>query len=106
MVEFDLQLSRDLVPVIYHDFHACIALKRKKEQDHSDLLEIPIKDLTLEQLQALKVKMLLRCLANVTFVFRILKQPYPLFSLRFIYSNTVNGDAFVTDSLRSRDIAE
>lgn len=55
MVEFDVQLSKDLVPVIYHDFHACIALKRKKEQDQTDLLEIPIKDLTLQQLQALKV---------------------------------------------------
>ncbi|KAK8741750.1 hypothetical protein OTU49_002377 [Cherax quadricarinatus] len=55
MVEFDVQLSKDLVPVIYHDFHACIALKRKKEQDKTDLLEIPIKDLTLSQLQALKV---------------------------------------------------
>ncbi|XP_071519746.1 glycerophosphocholine phosphodiesterase GPCPD1-like isoform X1 [Panulirus ornatus] len=54
MVEFDVQLSKDLVPVIYHDFHACIALKRKKEQDQTDLLEIPIKDLTLSQLQALK----------------------------------------------------
>lgn len=54
MVEFDVQLSKDLVPVIYHDFHACIALKRKKEQTHNDLLEIPIKDLTLSQLQALK----------------------------------------------------
>lgn len=55
MVEFDVQLSKDLVPVIYHDFHACIALKRKKEQDKTDLLEIPIKDLTISQLQALKV---------------------------------------------------
>ncbi|XP_069990448.1 glycerophosphocholine phosphodiesterase GPCPD1 isoform X1 [Penaeus vannamei] len=54
MVEFDVQLSKDLVPVIYHDFHACIALKRKKEQDKTDLLEIPIKDLTISQLQALK----------------------------------------------------
>uniref|UniRef100_A0A2P2I1B8 Glycerophosphocholine phosphodiesterase GPCPD1-like n=1 Tax=Hirondellea gigas TaxID=1518452 RepID=A0A2P2I1B8_9CRUS len=55
MVEIDVQLSRDFVPVIYHDFHACIALTRKKDQEHSDLLEIPIKDLTLQQLQALKV---------------------------------------------------
>ncbi|KAK4297274.1 hypothetical protein Pmani_030296 [Petrolisthes manimaculis] len=55
MVEFDVQLSKDLVPVIYHDFHACIALKRKRQQDQSDILEIPIKDLTLAQLQALKL---------------------------------------------------
>ncbi|KAL7632490.1 UNVERIFIED_CONTAM: hypothetical protein RMT77_017203 [Armadillidium vulgare] len=55
MVEFDVQLSKDLVPVIYHDFYAYIALKRKKEALQSDLMEIPIKDLTLAQLQALKV---------------------------------------------------
>ncbi|KAF2352178.1 Glycerophosphodiester phosphodiesterase domain [Trinorchestia longiramus] len=55
MVETDVQLSKDLVPVIYHDFHACIALNRKKDQEAPDLLEIPIKDLTLAQLQALKV---------------------------------------------------
>lgn len=58
MVEFDVQLSKDLVPLIYHDFHACIALKYKKEPMKSDLMEIPIKDLTLSQLQKLKVRYL------------------------------------------------
>lgn len=55
MVEFDVQLSKDLVPVIYHDFHVCIAMKRKKELDYSDMLELPVKDLSLEQLHFLKV---------------------------------------------------
>lgn len=56
MLEFDVQLSKDLVPVVYHDFHVCIALKRKKGMDHSEMLEIPMKDLTLEQLHELKVR--------------------------------------------------
>ncbi|XP_077285990.1 glycerophosphocholine phosphodiesterase GPCPD1 [Arctopsyche grandis] len=55
LLEFDVQLSKDLVPVVYHDFHVCIALKRKKRMDHSEMLEIPMKDLTLEQLHELKV---------------------------------------------------
>lgn len=54
-VEFDVQLSKDLVPIIYHDFHVCIAMKKKKELDDTDMLEIPLKDLTLEQLRLLKV---------------------------------------------------
>lgn len=55
MVEFDVQLSKDLVPVIYHDFHVCIAMKKKKELDYSDMLELPVKDLSLQQLHFLKV---------------------------------------------------
>lgn len=53
-MEFDVQLSKDMVPVIYHDFHVCISLKRKK-MNVEDMLEIPLKDLTLEQLQCLQV---------------------------------------------------
>ncbi|XP_011302442.1 glycerophosphocholine phosphodiesterase GPCPD1 isoform X2 [Fopius arisanus] len=55
MVEFDVQLSKDMIPVIYHDFHVSISLKRKKQIDAMDMLEIPVKDLTLEQLHLLKV---------------------------------------------------
>lgn len=54
-VEFDVQLSKDLVPVIYHDFHVCMSMKRKKELDYADMLELPVKELTLEQLHFLKV---------------------------------------------------
>ena len=54
-VEFDVQLSKDLVPVIYHDYHVCIAMKRKKDLTDSDMFELPLKDLSLEQLRLLKV---------------------------------------------------
>uniref|UniRef100_T1J784 GP-PDE domain-containing protein n=1 Tax=Strigamia maritima TaxID=126957 RepID=T1J784_STRMM len=54
-VEFDVQLSKDFVPVLYHDFHVCISMKKKRNQKDHDLLEIPLKDLTLNQLQMLKV---------------------------------------------------
>lgn len=54
-VEFDVQLSKDLVPIIYHDFHVCISMKKKKDIVDQDMLEIPLKELTLEQLKMLKV---------------------------------------------------
>lgn len=55
MVEFDVQLSKDHIPVIYHDFYVSISLRRKKQIEAMDMLEIPVKDLTLEQLHLLKV---------------------------------------------------
>lgn len=55
MVEFDVQLSKDLVPVIYHDFHVYVSLKKKKSLQANDMLELPMRELTLEQLNNLKV---------------------------------------------------
>ncbi|XP_047041753.1 glycerophosphocholine phosphodiesterase GPCPD1 isoform X2 [Helicoverpa zea] len=55
LLEFDVQLSKDMVPVIYHDFYVCISMKRKREVEHTEMLEVPVKDLTLEHLQKLKV---------------------------------------------------
>ncbi|XP_063223279.1 glycerophosphocholine phosphodiesterase GPCPD1 isoform X2 [Bacillus rossius redtenbacheri] len=54
LVEFDVQLSKDLVPVLYHDFHVCIAMKRRRQLEEHDMLELPLKDLTLDQLHLLK----------------------------------------------------
>lgn len=54
MVEFDVQLSKDLIPVVYHDFFICLSLRNKKAED-ADMLEVPMKELTLEQLKHLKV---------------------------------------------------
>ncbi|XP_053691424.1 glycerophosphocholine phosphodiesterase GPCPD1 [Sabethes cyaneus] len=55
MVEFDVQLSKDLVPVIYHDFDIYVSLKRKTTIETNDMLELPMRELTLEQLKNLKV---------------------------------------------------
>lgn len=54
-VEFDVQLSRDLIPVLYHDFYVAIAMKRKKQIVAEETIQLPVKDLSLEQLQRLKV---------------------------------------------------
>lgn len=55
LVEFDVQLSKDNIPIIYHDFHVCISMKRKKSVEDEAMLEIPVKDLLFDQLQLLKV---------------------------------------------------
>lgn len=55
LLEFDVQLSKDMIPVIYHDYYVCISMKRKKEVEFSEMLELPVKDLSLEHLQKLKV---------------------------------------------------
>jgi len=55
-VEFDVQLSKDLVPVLFHDFHVNIALhQRPKKGGELTTLKVPVKDLTLKQLNELKV---------------------------------------------------
>ncbi|XP_037959734.1 glycerophosphocholine phosphodiesterase GPCPD1 [Teleopsis dalmanni] len=55
MVEFDVQLSKDLVPVVYHDFKIYVSLKSKHTLQENGFLELPVRDLTLDQLKNLKV---------------------------------------------------
>lgn len=52
-VEFDVQLSKDKIPVVYHDFQVAITLKRKGHE--AELFVVPVKDLTLPQLQSLRI---------------------------------------------------
>ncbi|XP_055005786.1 glycerophosphocholine phosphodiesterase GPCPD1 isoform X2 [Boleophthalmus pectinirostris] len=54
-VEFDVHLSKDAVPVVYHDLTCCIATKKKKNDKTLELIEVPVKDLTFDQLQLLKL---------------------------------------------------
>ncbi|XP_078086458.1 glycerophosphocholine phosphodiesterase GPCPD1 [Mustelus asterias] len=54
-VEFDVHLSKDLVPIVYHDLTCCISMKKKVDKESSELFEIPVKELTFEQLQLLKL---------------------------------------------------
>uniref|UniRef100_A0A7N5ZX50 Glycerophosphocholine phosphodiesterase 1 n=1 Tax=Anabas testudineus TaxID=64144 RepID=A0A7N5ZX50_ANATE len=52
-VEFDVHLSKDAVPIIYHDLTCCISTKKKNDKN-LELIEVPVKDLTFDQLQLLK----------------------------------------------------
>uniref|UniRef100_A0A8C5N199 Glycerophosphocholine phosphodiesterase GPCPD1 n=1 Tax=Leptobrachium leishanense TaxID=445787 RepID=A0A8C5N199_9ANUR len=54
-VEFDVHLSKDQVPVIYHDLTCCISMKRKANANSVELFEIPVKELTYDQLQLLSL---------------------------------------------------
>ncbi|XP_012494697.1 PREDICTED: glycerophosphocholine phosphodiesterase GPCPD1 [Propithecus coquereli] len=53
-VEFDVHLSKDFVPVVYHDLTCCLSMKKKFDADPVELFEIPVKELTFDQLQLLK----------------------------------------------------
>ncbi|XP_075719169.1 glycerophosphocholine phosphodiesterase GPCPD1 isoform X2 [Rhinoderma darwinii] len=54
-VEFDVHLSKDHVPVIYHDLTCCISMKKKTNAASVELFEIPVKELSYDQLQLLKL---------------------------------------------------
>ena len=72
-MEFDVQLTRDLVPVVYHDFTVCTTLAKvgqlvEKARLHSlslcplqrgfnsgELYQVFVKDLSLQQLHHLKL---------------------------------------------------
>ena len=54
MVEFDVQLSKDIIPVIYHDFELCTTSLSKDGQKEK-LIPIQLKNLTLKQLRSLKI---------------------------------------------------
>uniref|UniRef100_A0A8C4SZF6 Glycerophosphocholine phosphodiesterase 1 n=1 Tax=Erpetoichthys calabaricus TaxID=27687 RepID=A0A8C4SZF6_ERPCA len=51
-VEFDVHLSRDHIPVVYHDLTCCISMKKES----MELFEIPVKELSFDHLQLLKVR--------------------------------------------------
>uniref|UniRef100_A0A672T186 Glycerophosphocholine phosphodiesterase GPCPD1-like n=1 Tax=Sinocyclocheilus grahami TaxID=75366 RepID=A0A672T186_SINGR len=57
-VEFDVHLSKDLVPIVYHDLTCCISTKKKNDKKSMVLFEVPVKDLTFDQLQLLKVRLI------------------------------------------------
>ncbi len=53
-VEFDVHLTRDLVPVVYHNFLVATTLAREGFFS-GELYAMEVKDLTLHQLQSLKL---------------------------------------------------
>ncbi|KAH8372602.1 hypothetical protein KR009_000599 [Drosophila setifemur] len=54
LVEFDVQLTSDLVPIIHHDFSIRVCIDSKTPTSRDDLTEVLLKDITYEQLKELK----------------------------------------------------
>ena len=54
MVEFDVHLSKDKIPVIYHDFELCTT-SLSKDGQQGELIPMQLKNLTLKQLRGLKI---------------------------------------------------
>ncbi|XP_013098510.2 glycerophosphocholine phosphodiesterase GPCPD1 [Stomoxys calcitrans] len=53
IVEFDVQLTKDLVPIIFHDFYVYVCIESKTPTSKDDLIQVLIKDVTYEQLRDL-----------------------------------------------------
>lgn len=54
LVEFDVHLTKDLIPIIYHDFGVFVCMHSKTPTSTADLTQVLIKDITYEQLKDLK----------------------------------------------------
>ncbi|XP_034476652.1 glycerophosphocholine phosphodiesterase GPCPD1 [Drosophila innubila] len=54
LVEFDVHLTSDLVPIIHHDYFIRVCIDSKTPMNRNDLIEVLIKDITYEQLKQLK----------------------------------------------------
>ncbi|XP_055855087.1 glycerophosphocholine phosphodiesterase GPCPD1-like [Episyrphus balteatus] len=55
MVELDVHLTEDLVPVIYHDFKIFTAQNKTHPKSKDDLIEVFIKDIQYSQLKNLRI---------------------------------------------------
>ncbi|ALC41107.1 CG9394 [Drosophila busckii] len=54
LLEFDVQLTSDLVAIIHHDYAIRVCIDSKTPTNRMDLIEVLIKDITYEQLKQLK----------------------------------------------------
>ena len=55
MVEMDVQLSKDHIPVIYHDFQFCTISIPKDSKKKEQLIPIQLKSLSLKELRGFKI---------------------------------------------------
>ncbi|PAA72563.1 hypothetical protein BOX15_Mlig000303g1 [Macrostomum lignano] len=52
-VEFDVQFSKDNIPVVFHDFNVAVTMRLKQRKLKQ--IEVPVKNFTMESLQSMKL---------------------------------------------------
>lgn len=80
MVEFDVQLSKDLVPVIYHDFNVCLISKNKTGGDYPNMVQLPMQELTRQQLQEMRIYHVAESKLGIFSFDEVTPEPFPLLS--------------------------
>ena len=59
MVEFDIVLTKDKIPIVYHDFMFCI--NQEHENNNSDkYLSIAVNQLTYEEIKLYRVSLFIK----------------------------------------------
>nr|XP_027201546.1 glycerophosphocholine phosphodiesterase GPCPD1-like isoform X2 [Dermatophagoides pteronyssinus] len=70
MIELDVQLSHDGIPIVYHDFDIQTFLINRHNDSEHDMFRIPLKDMSLHSLQQISTNYMPHISENVSMLFQ------------------------------------